>query len=78
MEISEKWAGLRPRCVDNHPVLGACKGISDLYVATGHYRNGILLAPLTAKILAESIMTGDGSIYLDIFGPDRFINALAA
>jgi glycine oxidase len=78
LEISEKWAGLRPRCEDDHPVLGACKGISGLYVATGHYRNGILLAPLTAGIMADNMITGNNSIYLDVFGPNRFLNALAA
>lgn len=72
LEISEKWAGLRPFAADGLPVLGEIAGYENLLAATAHYRNGILLAPLTAKILAEKI-TGDGSSgYLEFFRPDRF------
>ncbi|MGB7070060.1 MAG: glycine oxidase ThiO [Pyrinomonadaceae bacterium] len=62
LRIDETWAGLRPYAADGLPVIGEFPGVSDLYVATGHFRNGILLAPLTAKMVAESIMNG-GSQY---------------
>jgi glycine oxidase len=72
LEISEKWAGLRPFAADGLPVLGEIAGYENLLAATAHYRNGILLAPLTARIMAEKI-TGDGSSgYFEFFRPDRF------
>jgi glycine oxidase len=76
LEISEKWAGLRPFAADGLPVLGETGGYENLLAATAHYRNGILLAPLTARIMAEKI-TGDGSSgYFEFFRPDRFrVNA---
>lgn len=52
--ISEMWAGLRPGTPDELPVLGAAPR-SGYFVATGHYRNGILLAPATAAILADAV-----------------------
>lgn len=77
LEISEKWAGLRPFAADGLPVLGAFPGIENLFVATAHYRNGILLAPLTAKILAEKIIERKDSKYLEIFNTRRFSAAKA-
>lgn len=76
LEIAEKWAGLRPFAADGLPVLGEVAGYENLLAATAHYRNGILLAPLTARIVAEKI-TGDGpSGYFEFFRPDRFrVNA---
>ena len=53
-EIIETWAGLRPGTPDHLPILGPTD-IEGLLVATGHYRNGILLAPVTAKLLREWI-----------------------
>src|SRR5207244_1262045 len=48
-EIIETWSGLRPDTPDHLPLLGP-SGISSLTIATGHYRNGILLAPITAQL----------------------------
>lgn len=72
LEIYEKWAGLRPRADDDLPVLGAPHEHGNLYLATAHYRNGILLAPLTAKILAAKIAENKNSKYLEVFSPNRF------
>jgi glycine oxidase len=72
LEISEKWAGLRPFAADGLPVLGEVPGFNNLLAATAHYRNGILLAPLTARIMAEKITGKGSSKYLEFFGPDRF------
>ena len=74
LEISEKWTGLRPISKDGLPILGEVSGIEDLFIATAHYRNGILLAPLTAKILAEKIAENKDSDYLKIFNLRRFQN----
>lgn len=72
LEIYEKWAGLRPRAADGLPILGASSEYENLFLATAHYRNGILLAPLTAKILADKIVEGKDSKYLEVFSPRRF------
>ena len=53
----EAWAGFRPYSRAGHPVLGPTS-IGGLYVATGHFRHGILLAPVTARLLADSLLTG--------------------
>ena len=52
--IGETWAGLRPGTPDERPFLGTT-AIDGLLLATGHYRNGILLAPITAALLADQI-----------------------
>lgn len=72
LEIAEKWAGLRPFAADGLPILGSFPKAENLILATAHYRNGILLAPLTAKILAEKITENKNSDYLKIFSPQRF------
>ncbi len=72
LDIYESWAGLRPLAADGFPVLGKFAEIGNLFVATAHYRNGILLAPLTAQILADKIAENLDSKYLKIFNPQRF------
>jgi glycine oxidase len=71
-KIIEKWAGLRPGTPDDLPILGADKHVTGLYYATGHFRNGILLAPITAQLLTELMVDGASSIPLDDFALDRF------
>ena len=67
-----RWAGLRPGTADDLPILGADPELAGLVYATGHYRNGILLAPLTARWVAALIEgeppPGDPAP----FRPDRF------
>ncbi len=75
LSLKKTWSGLRPFCADGLPVLGEFAGIENLFIATAHYRNGILLAPLTAKILAEKIVENKNSEYLRIFSPQRFLQA---
>ncbi len=53
LDIAESWAGLRPFVAGEIPVLGRVS--ENVFVATGHYRNGILLAPITAKMIADEI-----------------------
>ncbi len=72
LEIAESWAGLRPFAADGLPILGEFPEIENLFVATAHYRNGILLAPLTAKILADKIVENTNSKFTDVFSPRRF------
>jgi glycine oxidase len=70
-EILETWSGLRPGTPDQLPVLGPTS-IEGLVMATGHYRNGILLAPVTARLIAEWIMEQRVSIDWENFSPSRF------
>lgn len=72
LPIVDTWAGLRPRSPDNLPVLGPCDEIGGLFYATGHYRNGILLAPVTGELIAEAITGGAVSPLLGSFSPTRF------
>ncbi len=52
--VSETWAGLRPATSDGRPFIGPAP-LDGLFVAAGHYRNGILLAPVTARLIAECV-----------------------
>jgi glycine oxidase len=57
LPVVDAWAGLRPKPADGLPVLGRCDEIDGLFYATGHYRNGILLAPLTGELISEAIVS---------------------
>lgn len=70
MELVEVSAGLRPGTPDNGPLLGMAD--TGLLVATGHYRNGVLLTPVTADGIAELLVKGKLPSELDGFGPGRF------
>jgi glycine oxidase len=70
-EIVETWCGLRPDTPDHLPILGPTD-LEGLNIATGHFRNGILLAPITAKLIAEWITERRVSFDWDIFSPLRF------
>jgi glycine oxidase len=72
LPIVDTWAGLRPRAADGLPVLGPCGEISGLVYATGHYRNGILLTPITAELIAKTIVDNVVPTALAPFSPDRF------
>lgn len=72
LPLTSSWAGLRPRAADGLPVLGRCAEIAGVFYATGHYRNGILLTPITAELLAGAIIDEEVSPPLSGFSPDRF------
>jgi glycine oxidase len=73
-EIVEQWAGLRPDSPDHLPIIGPTE-MKGLLIATGHYRNGILLAPVTAKIVRDWIVSGKASFLAENFSPLRFTAA---
>jgi glycine oxidase len=75
-EITETWCGLRPGTPDQLPILGPAD-IDGLVFATGHYRNGILLAPITAKLIGEWIAERRTSFDWEAFSPLRFTRANA-
>jgi glycine oxidase len=70
-KILDDWAGLRPGTPDALPILGAT-ATPGYYVATGHFRDGILLAPITAQVMAD-VISGVAPAYdLAPFSPARF------
>ena len=69
--ILEAWAGLRPGTPDALPILGATP-THGYYVATGHFRDGILLAPVTARLMTHVMMGEDPQTDLSSFSPSRF------
>ena len=70
----EAWSGLRPGTPDGLPLLGPTAAVAGLLFAAGHYRNGVLLAPVTARVISD-LVTGAGSRDLSAFSPDRFAKA---
>ncbi len=72
LPLLETWAGLRPGSRDNAPILGETP-IESLIYATGHYRNGILLTPITAYEISKLILTGETSETIVPFRLDRFL-----
>ena len=68
----EARAGLRPATADGLPIIGRSSEIDAVFYATGHFRNGILLAPLTAQLAADLILEGTRDPALDVVRPDRF------
>jgi glycine oxidase len=70
-KILEDWAGLRPGTPDGLPILGATATLG-YYIATGHFRDGILLAPITAQVMAAVIENRTPEHDLTPFSPARF------
>lgn len=70
-ELAETWSGLRPAPVDGTPLMG-CGAARGLFIASGHHRNGILLTPATARLLAEAVLSGTEPEALRPFSPSRF------
>ena len=66
-----EWAGLRPGTPDALPIIGPVPGVENLVAATGHYRNGILLGPLTGRVVADGVARGDWSGVPAAFSPGR-------
>ncbi len=70
--VTRTWAGLRPLTPDGHPIIGQDPEVANLWYATGHGRNGILLAALTGDLLAQ-LITGESVEHdLSAVAPDRF------
>lgn len=74
-EWERAWSGLRPQTADGLPILGQHPNLPGVWIAAGHFRNGILLSPVTGKWIAESI-SGEKSdahqLDASTFRPDRF------
>ncbi len=75
MEVEAVWTGFRPTSDDDAPILGATP-IAGLVLATGHHRNGILLAPVTASAIHDLVTAGEMAGAAARFGLDRFAPTL--
>jgi glycine oxidase len=73
-QIEETWAGLRPDSPDHLPILGPTD-VDGLLVATGHFRSGVLLTPITARLIREWITLQRVSVDWERFNPMRFVEA---
>lgn len=72
------WAGLRPGTLDDKPYLGAVPGMDGLIAATGHYRTGLTLAPVTAELVSATVRGESYPIDLTCCLPGRSLDAAAA
>jgi glycine oxidase len=70
--LARTWAGLRPGSPDGLPLVGPVEEIPGLQLAVGHYRNGILLGPITGVLLKQLLVDGVRSRHLDLVRPERF------
>ena len=71
--FKEARAGLRPAAPDGLPILGRAAGFDEVVYATGHYRNGVLLAPVTAQLVADLVLEDREDPLLQPFSPKRFV-----
>jgi glycine oxidase len=69
--IHDSWAGLRPCTPDKLPAMGRT-AVEGYFAATGHYRDGILLAPITARLMAQLVLNQPLGIDIEEFSPLRF------
>jgi glycine oxidase len=72
LPLVETWAGFRPATPDHLPIIGRDPVLRGLLYATGHFRNGILLAPVTACAIAGLVTSGRSDIDIAAFGVERF------
>jgi glycine oxidase len=66
-------AGLRPATPDGLPLIGRIQGWSGISVAAGHFRNGVLLAPVTAELIKDLLAGRTPRLALEAFDPARFL-----
>jgi glycine oxidase len=71
-EVASDWAGLRPGSPDGLPILGPVPGWEGVSVASGHFRKGILLAPITGRLMAQWLTQGKSETSLEPFTAGRF------
>ncbi|NIP57033.1 MAG: FAD-dependent oxidoreductase, partial [Gemmatimonadetes bacterium] len=69
--IDEVWAGLRPGTPDDLPILGVDRGADGLVYATGHFRNGILLSPVTARLVSDLVAGREPEPGIEAFRAER-------
>ena len=70
-QVERHWMGFRPGTPDGLPYLGKAPGLANVFVAAGHYRNGVILAPATAEAMACLLTDAAPPVALDAFAVDR-------
>jgi glycine/D-amino acid oxidase-like deaminating enzyme len=70
--LASAWSGLRPGTPDGLPILGRDPDLPNLFYAAGHYRNGILLAPLTGELIGGMLLGEASGVDLGSYGIGRF------
>ena len=70
--MHDAWAGLRPAAPDNLPIMSATS-VSGYFVSSGHFRNGILLAPMAARVMAQLITGHTPECDLSLLSASRFM-----
>lgn len=75
-EWERAWAGIRPQTGDGLPYLGEHPAYKGLFIATGHFRNGILLSPITGEVIADLVEGKPTSLNLEPFRVDRLVRQL--
>ena len=78
LSVTRTWCGFRPWAPDSLPVIGPWPDVEGLWVATAHFRNGILLAPITARIMTDWLTAGAPGLDVDEFLPARFVRRARA
>ena len=73
--LERSWAGLRPGSPDGAPFLGLVPGLTNLYLAAGHFRSGIQLSPVTGLLMSELLLGRTPTLPLEPFRPDRGTSA---
>ncbi len=71
LEVEQKWMGFRPGSPDGMPFLGPVASMPGLWVASGHYRNGVALAPITAEIMSQWMVGNGPEMDMSTFAVDR-------
>ena len=72
LPVARRWAGLRPVTSDGRPIVGPDPDVAGLWYATGHGRNGILLAALTGEIIGDLLAKGESDVDISALLPSRF------
>lgn len=76
-EVVGMGAGLRPGSADGLPIIGRTQGLENLVLATGHFRNGVLLSLITGRLVAALVQGRPPELPIDSFSPARFTDAAA-
>jgi glycine oxidase len=71
--FTDAWAGLRPGTVDGRPLIGRLPGWKGVTMAAGHFRDGILLAPITGELVADLLAGRRPRMPVDEYDPGRFL-----
>lgn len=67
-----RWSGFRPYCEDTKPVVGLVPGEDKIFVGAGHFKKGLMMAPVTGKILADLVTQGKTKLAIRLLSPGRF------